>query len=183
MRRSVLLVSLLSASLVMAGCASTEYSNTTKGAAIGAVVGAVAGKATGNHKDKRLVIGAAVGALAGAAVGKLDGVIAERFDLRIHIARAGVDEDRHGADAGNRARHRGQGDGAGLHHAGCQRGLKREVGFARRADFARQPQFGQVEQAQFRRDCGPARRVGRKGESHRLARRQRRHTRHSPGTP
>ncbi|MDR6985139.1 outer membrane protein OmpA-like peptidoglycan-associated protein [Rheinheimera pacifica] len=69
MRRSALLVSLLSASLVMAGCASTEYSNTAKGAAIGGVVGAVAGKATGNHKDKRLVIGAAVGALAGAAVG------------------------------------------------------------------------------------------------------------------
>ncbi|GAB60589.1 OmpA family protein [Rheinheimera nanhaiensis] len=69
MRRSVFIVSLLSASLVMAGCASNEYSNTTKGAAIGAVVGAVAGKATGNHKDKRLVIGAAVGALAGAAVG------------------------------------------------------------------------------------------------------------------
>lgn len=69
MRHSALLVSLLSASLVMAGCASTEYSNTGKGAAIGAVVGAVAGKATGNHKDKRLVIGAAVGALAGAAVG------------------------------------------------------------------------------------------------------------------
>jgi outer membrane protein OmpA-like peptidoglycan-associated protein len=69
MRRSVFIVSLLCASLVMAGCASNEYSNTTKGAAIGAVVGAVAGKATGNHKDKRLVIGAAVGALAGAAVG------------------------------------------------------------------------------------------------------------------
>lgn len=69
MRRSSLLISLVSASLVVAGCASTEYSNTTKGAAIGAVVGAVAGKATGNHKDKRLVIGAAVGALAGAAVG------------------------------------------------------------------------------------------------------------------
>ncbi|MDP2714278.1 OmpA family protein [Rheinheimera sp.] len=69
MRRSSLLISLVSASLVIAGCASNEYSNTTKGAAIGAVVGAVAGKATGNHKDKRLVIGAAVGALAGAAVG------------------------------------------------------------------------------------------------------------------
>ncbi|MEO3677733.1 OmpA family protein [Rheinheimera sp. FR7-31] len=69
MRRSAFIVSLLSASLVIAGCASNEYSNTTKGAAIGAVVGAVAGKATGNHKDKRLVIGAAVGALAGAAVG------------------------------------------------------------------------------------------------------------------
>ena len=69
MRRSVLIVSLISASLAVAGCASNEYSNTGKGAAIGAVVGAVAGKATGNHKDKRLVIGAAVGALAGAAVG------------------------------------------------------------------------------------------------------------------
>jgi len=69
MRRSVLLVSLLSASLVMAGCATNDYSNTSKGAAIGAVVGAVAGKSTGNHKNKRLVIGAAVGALAGAAVG------------------------------------------------------------------------------------------------------------------
>lgn len=69
MRRSAFIVSLLCASLVIAGCASNEYSNTTKGAAIGAVVGAVAGKATGNHKDKRLVIGAAVGALAGAAVG------------------------------------------------------------------------------------------------------------------
>jgi outer membrane protein OmpA-like peptidoglycan-associated protein len=69
MRRNILIASMLSASLVLAGCASNEYSNTQKGAAIGAVVGAVAGKATGNHKNKRLVIGAAVGALAGAAVG------------------------------------------------------------------------------------------------------------------
>ena len=69
MRHSVLVVTLMSASLAMAGCATNEYSNTSKGAAIGAVLGAVAGKATGNHKDKRLVIGAAVGALAGAAVG------------------------------------------------------------------------------------------------------------------
>lgn len=69
MRSSFLLVSLMSAGLVLSGCASTEYSNTGKGAAIGAVAGAVAGKATGNHKNKRLAIGAAVGALAGAAVG------------------------------------------------------------------------------------------------------------------
>ncbi|MEH8017333.1 OmpA family protein [Rheinheimera muenzenbergensis] len=69
MRHSVLVVTLMAASLAMAGCATNEYSNTSKGAAIGAVLGAVAGKATGNHKDKRLVIGAAVGALAGAAVG------------------------------------------------------------------------------------------------------------------
>lgn len=60
-------VTTLVASLVLAGCAN--QSNATKGAAIGAVAGAIAGKATGNHKDKRLVIGAAVGALAGAAVG------------------------------------------------------------------------------------------------------------------
>jgi outer membrane protein OmpA-like peptidoglycan-associated protein len=69
MRHTTLLVSVISATLIVAGCATNEYSNTSKGAAIGAVVGAVAGKATGNHKDKRLVIGAAVGALAGAAVG------------------------------------------------------------------------------------------------------------------
>ncbi len=69
MRHSVLVVAVMSASLAMAGCATNEYSNTSKGAAIGAVLGAVSGKATGNHKDKRLVIGAAVGALAGAAVG------------------------------------------------------------------------------------------------------------------
>ena len=60
-------VTTLVASLTLAGCAN--QSNATKGAAIGAVAGAIAGKATGNHKDKRLVIGAAVGALAGAAVG------------------------------------------------------------------------------------------------------------------
>lgn len=60
---------MMSASLVLAGCATTDNQNTTRGAAIGAVAGAIAGKATGNHKNKRLVIGAAVGALAGAAVG------------------------------------------------------------------------------------------------------------------
>ncbi|MDX1391701.1 MAG: OmpA family protein [Rheinheimera sp.] len=69
MRLNIFIASMLSASLALAGCASTEFSNTQKGAAIGAVVGAVAGKATGNHKNKRLAIGAAVGALAGAAVG------------------------------------------------------------------------------------------------------------------
>lgn len=62
-------VLMMSASLVLAGCATTDNQNTTRGAAIGAVAGAIAGKATGNHKNKRLVIGAAVGALAGAAVG------------------------------------------------------------------------------------------------------------------
>lgn len=60
-------VTTLAVSLVLTGCAN--QSNASKGAAIGALAGAIAGKATGNHKDKRLVIGAAVGALAGAAVG------------------------------------------------------------------------------------------------------------------
>lgn len=69
MKKSFLVVMFASASLVLAGCASTDNQNTTRGAAIGAVAGAIAGKATGNHKNKRLVIGAAVGALAGAAVG------------------------------------------------------------------------------------------------------------------
>ena len=69
MKTKVAIVALMSGSLVLAGCATTDNQNTTRGAAIGAVAGAIAGKATGNHKNKRLVIGAAVGALAGAAVG------------------------------------------------------------------------------------------------------------------
>lgn len=69
MKRKIAVVTLMSATLVIAGCATTDNQNTTRGAAIGAVAGAIAGKATGNHKNKRMVIGAAVGALAGAAVG------------------------------------------------------------------------------------------------------------------
>ncbi|WNO59501.1 OmpA family protein [Rheinheimera sp. MMS21-TC3] len=74
MRISTLVVTLISAGLLVSGCASqngagTSSNNAGKGAAIGAVVGAIAGKSTANHKNKRLVIGAAVGALAGAAVG------------------------------------------------------------------------------------------------------------------
>lgn len=69
MKFSPFIVMVMAATLVIAGCATTENQNATRGAAIGAVAGAIAGKATGNHKNKRLVIGAAVGALAGAAVG------------------------------------------------------------------------------------------------------------------
>lgn len=69
MKFSPFIVMVMAAALVIAGCATTENQNATRGAAIGAVAGAIAGKATGNHKNKRLVIGAAVGALAGAAVG------------------------------------------------------------------------------------------------------------------
>lgn len=63
-------VATASITLVLSGCASIPQNNTARGAAIGAAVGAVAGKATGNHKNKRLVIGAALGALTGAAVGR-----------------------------------------------------------------------------------------------------------------
>lgn len=66
MRKSIPVVTLIAASLVLGGCAS----NTGTGAAIGAATGAVLGKSTGNHKDKRIFIGAAIGALAGAAVGQ-----------------------------------------------------------------------------------------------------------------
>lgn len=66
MRKSIPVVAVLAASLVLGGCAS----KTLSGAAIGAAAGAVAGKSTGNHKNKRALIGAAIGALAGAAVGQ-----------------------------------------------------------------------------------------------------------------
>lgn len=54
MRKSIPVVTLIAASLVLGGCAS----NTGTGAAIGAATGAVLGKSTGNHKDKRIFIGA-----------------------------------------------------------------------------------------------------------------------------
>ncbi|MDX3773564.1 OmpA family protein [Chromatiaceae bacterium AAb-1] len=69
MKTKLSIVMAIAGSLIIAGCASTDNKNTTRGAVIGAAAGAIAGKATGNHKNKRLVIGAAVGALAGAAVG------------------------------------------------------------------------------------------------------------------
>jgi outer membrane protein OmpA-like peptidoglycan-associated protein len=79
-------VTALAASLVITGCAN--QSNATRGAAIGAVAGAIAGKATGNHKDKRLVIGAAVGALAGAAVGSY--MDKQEKELREELSGSGV---------------------------------------------------------------------------------------------
>ena len=85
---------IMSASLVLAGCATTENQNTARGAAIGAVVGAVAGKATGNHKDKRIVIGAAVGALTGAAVGSY--MDKQEKALREELSGSGVKVIRNG---------------------------------------------------------------------------------------
>ena len=72
MKSKMMVVGVLASSMSLGGlvgCASTDNQNTARGAAIGAVAGAIAGKATGNHKNKRMVIGAAVGALTGAAVG------------------------------------------------------------------------------------------------------------------
>jgi len=53
MKTKVALVAVMSGSLVLAGCATTDNQNTTRGAAIGAVAGAIAGKATGNHKNQK----------------------------------------------------------------------------------------------------------------------------------
>ncbi|MDD5051795.1 MAG: OmpA family protein [Sulfuricurvum sp.] len=64
-------LSLLTASLLLVGCAGTDtgLSKTQTGAIIGGIAGAVAGKATSNHSTKRTLIGGAIGALAGAGVG------------------------------------------------------------------------------------------------------------------
>ena len=66
--KKTLAVSLIAASLTVAGCA-TDPNNTQKGAAIGAVVGALLGKATGDNDKSRYAWGAAVGAIAGGAIG------------------------------------------------------------------------------------------------------------------
>ncbi|WP_448250371.1 OmpA family protein [Thalassotalea agariperforans] len=85
------LVPVVSLSLIMTGCAST---NTEKGAAIGAIAGAVLGKATSNHKDKRLVWGAAIGAIAGSAIGKYMDEQEEAF--RQELSGSGIDIIREG---------------------------------------------------------------------------------------
>ncbi|OKY25238.1 MULTISPECIES: OmpA family protein [Thalassotalea] len=86
-----LLFPLVSLSIIMSGCAST---NTEKGAAIGAVAGAVLGKSTSNHKDKRLVWGAAIGAIAGAAIGNYMDKQEEEF--REELSGSGIDVVREG---------------------------------------------------------------------------------------
>jgi len=78
-------------SLTLTGCAST---NTEQGAAIGAIAGAVLGKATGNHKDKRLVWGAAIGAIAGAAIG--DYMDKQEQEFRKELSSSGIDLVREG---------------------------------------------------------------------------------------
>jgi outer membrane protein OmpA-like peptidoglycan-associated protein len=83
--------SIITLSLIMSGCAST---NTEKGAAIGAVAGAILGKSTSNHKDKRLVFGAAIGAIAGAAIGGYMDRQEEAF--REELSGSGIDIIREG---------------------------------------------------------------------------------------
>lgn len=85
------LISLVSSSLILSGCAST---NAEKGAAIGAITGAVLGKATANHKDKRLVWGAAIGAIAGAAIG--DYMDEQEKQFREELSGSGIDIVREG---------------------------------------------------------------------------------------
>ena len=86
-----LIVAAVTSSLIFTGCAST---NAEKGAAIGAVAGAVLGKATGNHKDKRLVWGAAIGAIAGAAIG--DYMDKQEQEFRKELSGSGIDVVREG---------------------------------------------------------------------------------------
>lgn len=89
LKKSTLL--LLTLSLVLSGCAST---NTEKGAAIGAIAGAVLGKSTSNHKDKRLVWGAAIGGIVGAAIGNYMDEQEKAF--REELSGSGIDVIREG---------------------------------------------------------------------------------------
>lgn len=81
MKANTILVSVLAASLTVAGCATydpytgeKQVSKTTVGAGVGAVAGAAVGYLTQRDDDRRdrrkgVLIGAGVGALAGGAVG------------------------------------------------------------------------------------------------------------------
>ncbi|GAA6205144.1 OmpA family protein [Thalassotalea sp. SU-HH00458] len=91
MRFNKSLVGIISFSLIITGCATT---NAQKGATIGAVAGAILGKSTSNHKDKRLVWGAAIGALAGAAIG--DYMDKQEQAFREELSGSGIDVIREG---------------------------------------------------------------------------------------
>ncbi|SEL78354.1 Outer membrane protein OmpA [Colwellia chukchiensis] len=91
MRFKKSIISLVVASIVLTGCAST---NKGKGAAIGAVAGAVLGKSTSNHKNKRAVWGAAIGAIAGAAIG--DYMDQQEQEFRQELSGSGIDVVREG---------------------------------------------------------------------------------------
>ncbi len=91
--KSIITAAIVSSSLIVTGCAST---NAEKGAAIGAVLGAIAGKGTGDHDKSRYVWGAALGAIAGGAVGGYMDKQEEEF--RAQLADSGVQVVRQGND-------------------------------------------------------------------------------------
>ena len=91
--KKTLAVSLIAASLTIAGCA-TDPNNTQKGAAIGAVVGALLGKATGDNDKSRYAWGAAVGAIAGGAIGNY--MDKQEEELRTELSDTGVQVVREG---------------------------------------------------------------------------------------
>ncbi|NMH60652.1 OmpA family protein [Alteromonas ponticola] len=92
--KKTVIAAAMAMSVVVAGCANTELSNTQKGAGIGAVVGAILGKATGDHDKSRYAWGAAVGAIAGGAIGKY--MDKQEEELREELADTGVDVVRDG---------------------------------------------------------------------------------------
>lgn len=91
--KKTLAVSMLAASLTVAGCAN-DPNNTQKGAAIGAVLGALLGKATGDNDKSRYAWGAAVGAIAGGAIGNY--MDKQEEELRTELSDTGVQVVREG---------------------------------------------------------------------------------------
>jgi len=89
-------LSLLTAGVILVGCAGTETGLTKAqtGALIGGVAGAIAGKSTSNHDNKRAVIGGAVGALAGYGIGAY--MDKQEADLNKELKGSGVEVERQG---------------------------------------------------------------------------------------
>ncbi|MDD2780229.1 OmpA family protein [Sulfuricurvum sp.] len=89
-------LSLLTAGLLLVGCAGTEtgLSKTQTGALIGAVAGAAAGAATGNHSAKRVLIGGALGAAAGGGIGYY--MDRQQEELNKELKGSGVEVQRQG---------------------------------------------------------------------------------------
>jgi len=93
-----MVLSLLTAGILLVGCAGTEtgtgLSKGQTGAIIGGIAGAVAGKATGNNSNKRAVIGGAIGALAGYGIGTY--MDKQQEELNQELKGSGVEVERQG---------------------------------------------------------------------------------------
>lgn len=89
-------LSLLTAGLLLVGCAGTEtgLSKTQTGALIGGLAGAAAGAATGNHSAKRVLIGGALGAAAGGGIGYY--MDKQQEELNKELKGSGVEVQRQG---------------------------------------------------------------------------------------